>query len=240
MSKDNIVDFDSTPVNNSDIGGINIAENCPPSNINNAIRHLMTAIKAGNWGGADINANASTATDLATGGVLAVAKGGTGGTTEAGARSSLGLGSASVKEAVATSSGAADEGKVPALGAGGRLATGFVDFAAGMNASGNAPLYAARAFVNFNGTGSVPIRASGNVSSITDNGVGDYTVNFNAAMQDANYAVVFGTGSASAGYGNTQNIVSMATSGLRFVNTLQSGGVLLLSDLQFETVAIFR
>lgn len=188
----------------------------------------------------DITGNAATATDLASGSVLSVAKGGTGGTTEAGARSSLGLGSASVKEAVATSSGAADEGKVPALGAGGRLATGFVDFAAGMNASGNAPLYAARAFVNFNGTGSVPIRASGNVSSITDNGVGDYTVNFNAAMQDANYAVVFGTGSASAGYGNTQNIVSMATSGLRFVNTLQSGGVLLLSDLQFETVAIFR
>lgn len=70
MSKDNIADFDSTPVNNSDIGGINIAENCPASNINDAIRRLMTAIKAGDWGGANINANAATADALANFGVL--------------------------------------------------------------------------------------------------------------------------------------------------------------------------
>ena len=55
--------------------------------------------------------------------------------------------------------------------------------------SGSAPIYAARAWVNFNGTGTVAIRASGNVSSITDNGVGDYTVNFSTTMPDANYAV---------------------------------------------------
>ena len=55
------------------------------------------------------------------------------------------------------------------------------------NASGSAPVYAARAWVNFNGTGTVAIRASGNVSSITDNGTGDYTVNFTTAMPDANY-----------------------------------------------------
>jgi hypothetical protein len=52
------------------------------------------------------------------------------------------------------------------------------------------PAYDARAWVNFNGTGTVSIRASGNVSSITDNGVGDYTVNFSTAMPDANYAAV--------------------------------------------------
>ena len=45
-----------------------------------------------------------------------------------------------------------------------------------------------RAWVNFNGTGTVAIRASFNVSSITDNGTGDYTVNFTTAMVDANYA----------------------------------------------------
>ena len=60
-------------------------------------------------------------------------------------------------------------------------------------ASGTAPLYACRAWVNFNGTGTVTIRASGNVSSITDNGVGDYTINFTTAMPDANYAVAFST-----------------------------------------------
>jgi hypothetical protein len=50
------------------------------------------------------------------------------------------------------------------------------------------PAYDCRAWVNFNGTGTVAIRASGNVSSITDNGTGDYTVNFTTAMVDANYA----------------------------------------------------
>ena len=57
------------------------------------------------------------------------------------------------------------------------------------NASGDAPVYACRAWVNFNGTGTVAIRASGNVSSITDNGTGDYTVNFTTAMPDANYCI---------------------------------------------------
>ena len=53
--------------------------------------------------------------------------------------------------------------------------------------SGSAPIYGARAWVNFNGTGTVAIRASGNVSSITDNGTGDYTVNLTTAMSDASY-----------------------------------------------------
>jgi hypothetical protein len=55
-------------------------------------------------------------------------------------------------------------------------------------ASGSAPSYSARAWVNFNGIGTVTIKASGNVSSITDNGTGDYTVNFATAMSDVNYA----------------------------------------------------
>lgn len=50
--------------------------------------------------------------------------------------------------------------------------------------------YGCRAWVNFNGTGTVAIRASGNVTSITDNGTGNYTVNFTTAMPDANYAFV--------------------------------------------------
>ena len=58
------------------------------------------------------------------------------------------------------------------------------------NASGSAPIYSCRAWCNFNGTGTVAIRASGNVSSITDNGTGEYTLNFATAMPDANYAMV--------------------------------------------------
>jgi hypothetical protein len=58
-----------------------------------------------------------------------------------------------------------------------------------VNATGTAPIFACRAWVNFDGTGTVAIRASGNVSSITDLGVGQYRVNFATAMPDANYAV---------------------------------------------------
>ena len=48
---------------------------------------------------------------------------------------------------------------------------------------------AAKAWVNFNGTGTVAIRDDLNVSSITDNGSGDYTINFATAMANANYVV---------------------------------------------------
>ena len=58
-----------------------------------------------------------------------------------------------------------------------------------LNASGDAPIYACRAWVKFNATSGTPtIGASGNVSSITDNGIGNYTVNCNLAMHDLNFA----------------------------------------------------
>ena len=56
----------------------------------------------------------------------------------------------------------------------------------------------AKAWVNFDGTGTPAIRRGFNVSSITDNGTGDYTVNFTTAMADANYAV-----NVSCGTGTT-------------------------------------
>lgn len=65
--------------------------------------------------------------------------------------------------------------------------SGNLSFNSGYGSS--AVAYGCRAWVNFNGTGTVAIRASGNVSSITDNGTGDYTVNFTTAMPDANYSV---------------------------------------------------
>ena len=60
--------------------------------------------------------------------------------------------------------------------------------------AGGATFYTAKAWVNFNGVGTVAIRQDGNVSSITDNGVGSYTVNFTSNLTDANYAM---TASAS-------------------------------------------
>ena len=70
-----------------------------------------------------------------------------------------------------------------------------------------ATAYGCRAWVNFNGGSTVAIRASGNVSSITDNGTGDYTVNFTTALSDANYALDVCTGAdttnGSVGYQNS-------------------------------------
>lgn len=78
---------------------------------------------------------------------------------------------------------------------------------------GTAPVYAARAWVNFNGTGTVAIRASGNVSSITDNGTGDYTVNFTAAMPDVNYSMnITAAYPASLGTSNSQSMPLIGTS----------------------------
>ena len=45
MAKEKISQWDTNPANNTDVGGINIAENCPPSNINNAIRQVMSQVK---------------------------------------------------------------------------------------------------------------------------------------------------------------------------------------------------
>jgi hypothetical protein len=70
--------------------------------------------------------------------------------------------------------------------------------------SGTAPIYMCRAWVNFNGTGTVAIRASGNVSSITDNGTGNYTVNFTTALADANYSVT----ALSSRDASTSNIIT--------------------------------
>ena len=70
---------------------------------------------------------------------------------------------------------------------------------AAFNSTGTAPQYVCRAWVNFNGTGTVAIRESGNVSSITDNDVGSYTVNFTTAMPHVNYMGFGTTSSVTAG-----------------------------------------
>ena len=57
------------------------------------------------------------------------------------------------------------------------------------NSSGTEIGQLCKAWVNFNGTGTVAIRTNFNVSSITDNATGDYTVNFTTAMANVNYCV---------------------------------------------------
>jgi hypothetical protein len=119
------------------------------------------------------------------------------------------------------------------------LTTPNIDSAQFATVSGTAPLYAARAWVNFNGTGTVAIRASGNVTSITDNGTGDYTVNFTTAMSDANYSCsVSGkqTTGTTAG-GSSIEFTSLATGSVRI---LCADGGSSPADFALVSVAIFR
>jgi hypothetical protein len=108
--------------------------------------------------------------------------------------------------------------------------------AGALNATGSAPIYACRAWVNFNGTGTVAIRASGNVSSITDRGTGAYTVNFTTAMQDANYATVV-TGS-DIGYGCVIALDTGTTTALPFSTFINQGTA--NGDPAIVCVAVFR
>ena len=102
------------------------------------------------------------------------------------------------------------------------------------NASGSAPVYACRAWVNFNGTGTVAIRASGNVSSITDNGTGNYTVNFTTAMPDANYALAGVL--SSAAFSQTVAIGGTPTTALCQILTSTTG----FADFSTVVVAFVR
>jgi hypothetical protein len=100
-----------------------------------------------------------------------------------------------------------------------------------------------RAWVNFNGTGTVAIRASFNVSSITDNGTGNYTVNFTTAMPDANYAGV-GNGRFATTGGNAAEtaaiaLADLATTSVR-VWTSDGASPNNAEDEALISVAIFR
>ena len=97
----------------------------------------------------------------------------------------------------------------------------FAKLSTSSTATENVASRTAKAWVNFNGTGTVAIRASFNVSSITDNGPGEYTINFvSGALADADYVCVFGvdTDTATAGDGTTFGLV---TSGTKTTTALQ-------------------
>ncbi len=97
------------------------------------------------------------------------------------------------------------------------------------------------AWVNFNGTGVVAIRASGNVSSITDNGTGDYTVNFTNAMPDTDYAVFGFIRATNAGSvfmsGETGSTTWQQTNSVRVVTLGTAGGI---ADSPYAFVSVVR
>ena len=124
------------------------------------------------------------------------------------------------------------------------LTTPNIDSAQFATVSGTAPIYPCRAWVNFNGTGTVAIRASGNVSSITDHGTGEYTVNFSTAMPDANYTTVAQTSSDSGtslllniNSNSAGNTTPTTTATRMFTNKRSDGAA---TDPPYVNVSIFR
>jgi hypothetical protein len=119
--------------------------------------------------------------------------------------------------------------------------------------TGTAPIYGCRAWVNFDGTrneadtgastngANVKIRASGNVTSVLKNAVGDYTVTFTTAMVDANYATVTGGPNGTNGTNITNlNLISVTASNCRVVQSGTGGGGGGNTDSALVNVAIFR
>lgn len=141
----------------------------------------------------------------------------------AAARTTLGVGTAGTST-LTTSSSDATAGRVPK----------------------NGDKQVCTAWANFNGTGTPAIRDSFNVSSITDNGTGDYTVNFASPMTNANYAVSVGVGytagvSPTTAYGVLHTTAAGAeaapsTSGFRMVTLLAQGGI---QDTKYGHVVVF-
>ena len=108
------------------------------------------------------------------------------------------------------------------------------------NDAGAPPSYSCRAWVNFNGTlpAASMISGSGNVSSITDNGVGNYGVNFSTAMPDDNYAVLIGPGVfGQAALTALANSGSQTAAGFQIL-TMTSGAI--ASDQSSVSIGVFR
>ena len=112
-----------------------------------------------------------------------------------------------------------------------------------LNASGSAPIFACRAWVNFNGTGTVAIRASGNVSSVTDNGAADYTVNFITAMPDVDYCPIITGSSGPSGCYTGPSAITDNLSSFRFRTVNKNIGISdapNFGDWNYVYLSIFR
>lgn len=113
--------------------------------------------------------------------------------------------------------------------------TGFNDVVSFQNASGTENGTLCRAWVNFDGTGTVSIRDDFNVSSISDNGTGDYTVNFTNALSDTNYTAVYGNRGVGAYIFNSSGGATTTLDVRAFVSTTAT-----IADVSDICVAIFH
>jgi len=115
------------------------------------------------------------------------------------------------------------------------LTSGITMGSSTLSPTGTAPSYTCRAWVNFNGTGTVAIREDGNVSSITDNGTGSYTANFANAMPDENHCVSATTSQVTSSW-YVVGTVGASTANVG-ISTRYNGSQL---DINRIFVAIFR
>ena len=131
--------------------------------------------------------------------------------------------------------------KIQSLGiTDGTIVNADINASAGITLAKLSGVNDAKAWVNFNGTGTVAIRASFNVSSITDNGTGDYTVNFTTAMPDGDYGFTFGGARDTSGnecyhsaYDNGVLTTSLRVRGW-------SNSTVTARDMTYFCVSIFR
>jgi hypothetical protein len=119
------------------------------------------------------------------------------------------------------------------------LTSGFNNVVQFVDGAGTQNGTLCRAWVNFDGTGTVAIRAQFNVSSITDNGTGNYTVNFSSALVDGNYSAVVAGGNNNAtavAEGSSTHTQTSASCGINMTNV----SAVALVDRALICVAVFR
>ena len=117
--------------------------------------------------------------------------------------------------------------------------SGNINFNGWINDDGSEN-YKCRAWVNFNGEGTVAIRASGNVSSITDNGTGQFRVNLTTSLPDTNYSIAVNTsaGTANAARNRLVNAAPLNASSFNVVTSLP--GDASVFDNAFVNASVFR
>ena len=124
-------------------------------------------------------------------------------------------------------------GNIVSSGDSGTITAGMLDG----GQTGSAPAFVIRAWVFFDGTGTVAINNSGNVSSITDNGTGDYTVNFTTALP-SNYGVAgFSGRNANASVSGNSNVRS--TSSLKVSTGCNDSGSMTHADVDSVSVVFY-
>jgi hypothetical protein len=142
--------------------------------------------------------------------------------------------------ATITNNGTASGFGSPAYAANASASTGAVNIDASDNLQFNsgygstATAYGCRAWVRFNGAGTVSIYGSANVSSITDNSTGNYNVNFTTAMPDSNYATFVGSSVGNSRAGS--NVRSLAAGSYNI--TSDSSGV--AADFNHVSTGVLR